>query len=692
MAFTIEETVMSESGSSTRREWPGTEEERPGSAGEPTDEPTDDDRQGPRDNGRGSARTTAAALATGTAIGAAAALVDGSSRHRPTPTGAGAAVNTPGPGEEPASVETRSAAKTTAPVREPTSGGTGADPARSGGRTPRDGGPPAGSPPAAGSSSGGGRNLGLTAAAGLGTAAAADLLGSGDRENDTHATPPGGKHAVGHAVPGQMFVTQPVGDQGFTPTTNSPPEPTALGGPAATSSGTPVQNRSSQSPTSQDPTGPSPPAAGITPSQSGQTPWTIGPQNSGQMPSQTSGVPESINGSGMVHPASSASPLLYDSQGHPLGTVDSSGRLVPAPGSAWSGDPHGLTSVLYDSSGRPVAMVGSSGDIVPISASQTPATLGTVSRQSANSAPNRQQPPPNGTDSSQGSTQTQQPTSSELVPGPSVPYTDEEINNIMLGETPEQRRQEVDDALRRALDDPAMTAEQRAAIQSVLNSGNIPNLSDDFFSHNYSYTPKDENGNTLKDKSGNPVPPENLNALSAVATVALLTDQYNHLKVDISTLSDASDQLELKMPHITTPANKLNQSFEDALGKFDWVIDKWGDPDGSIAKAKAGFIRLKAVLFGGEYLDFNCIARVDGNVAATAKTIENYSSSLGEAASKYIQMEDANLSQFGLSVDGFDPRSKRDKDRYIDGKDNSDKHPPGYYDTTNPASPYYKQK
>jgi hypothetical protein len=667
----------------------GESSKRRQSPGEDDEEPPDNGRQGQGPGGTDDQGTagTLAPIAAGAAIGTAAATIDGSS-HRRSPSGSGEAEQTTGaapgdtepggrsPGDPPSDAIgvprgtvgspdlDGPAGPRYVPARETPNSGVPSPDAPGAVAAPRDrmkpgpesgkdgppppGGSAIGPPSAGGAPNGAGRMLGLAAAAGLGTAATAGLLGSGhSKPADPGALPPaGGSGSHGHLPPGQSFPANSGGDQGLGPVAYAQRSPAAPAGSSAPGTGTPLSGAPTpgntpqyaasgmpaQNPISQGSTGSaSPPASEVhstTPAHTGQTPLTIGPANAGQAPSYAGQVP-----------VTGTSSLLYDSEGHPLGMVNGSEQLIPAPGSTWSGDPHSLPPVLYDSSGRPVAMVDNTGHVVPISA--TPGQPLTTTNTPGHQGVSQQHDPA----SSSASSSTVQPITVE-VPGVEVPETGAQLAQRLRGETPAMRKQEIQTELS--------------------NSGiNMPNgikywrdLPASFFDKD-SYTYNDGKKITQ------------LDALQAAAMVEMLYDSFSQFTVDIRNLSDAAAKVDSKVDEVTNPARPLTAAFDTAAKMWDGLASKFGD-DPNITIARQNFVAIRSALLGGAYTDptARTCGITPGAINAVVQSIQNQANSLRMIASKYVAIEEENLRQFSLHVDNsLDPRTPQDKKRFVNGKD-----------------------
>ncbi len=232
--------------------------------------------------------------------------------------------------------------------------------------------------------------------------------------------------------------------------------------------------------------------------------------------------------------------------------------------------------------------------------------------------------------------------------------------------------------------------EQFLAQQGLLSQNgdkNWPTLPDGFFNQD-TYTYKDDNGKEYQ-----------LSTLNAAATVAMLSDAFAHFKVDILALSDTAGKLKPQADLIRTAAIPLRQAFDKVDKMWAGIFDLVGNSeDPNVAKARDNYNQLRNSLLGGT-VD-NPAARscqiTDGNISIVAKAVENEGVLLYEMASAYVEEEERNLSWFGLHAD--DPRPAWEKARFHTSADlktytdlaQDPKYPPGYFDPTNPHSPYYQ--
>ncbi|GAA4497600.1 hypothetical protein GCM10023191_041360 [Actinoallomurus oryzae] len=489
-----------------------------------------------------------------------------------------------------------------------------------------------------------GRRLGLAAAAGLGAAAAAGLLAVEHTDDHPHPAPPDGGHHDVHTPPGRTPATQPSGDQGITPTENTPADPAAPGEPVAADTGTPDATHTPD------------------PAQPGFSPQDLGGQDLGDrdLTSQaprgftiTDGAP-AVGGSNASDLGQSPT-TLYDSSGHPVMALDRSGQWQPiSNGPETQNGTRGRSSVLYDSSGDPVAMLDSAGQVVPISGR---APVGTSTQRTTGTGR-----------TSTGDDSAQQTQSGQGSAPQYVPMSDAEIAQYMRGLTPEQRAAEI----QKVLDDQKIH----------LSGAKLPGLPNGFW---------DKDGYTYIDENGKK---NTLNLLAAAATLTMLEDYFSHFKTDISALSDTAAKLSAKGDDIDSPAVALALAFNAVDGIWKTLFDDVGNAsDESITKVQNNFYQLKSLLFGGNVTNptDNKTAMTNGNIATVASAIRDQASSLNLAASQYVQTEEENLSQFGMHAD--DPRPAWEKARYVNGQDlaKTGNFPPGFFDPHNPSSPYYQQ-
>ncbi|GLY81893.1 hypothetical protein [Actinoallomurus iriomotensis] len=580
------------------------------SPGPAPEEGTEPDERAVRD---GDDAERAKTLAAGAAVGAAVAIGE-------TPDDALAAP------------EARTRSTVRAEPSTPTAGrpavpGTGTPTVRS--KKPADPGtdPHAGPPDSAGTGGAGpARTLGLGAAAGLGGVAAAGLLSGGHADGhapSSHTSHQGPVHPGAGVPPGP-------GDQGYTPL--DPGTASLMQGSDPGSPGKQVPDPAAQSPTAAgtpsthghhgtDPASPQQDTVG----------WT-GSQDTRDRPYDTSSQPLGGEISDRATSADAAPTVLYDSSGHPAGTVDDSGRFSPISGGTPSSDAPG--SILYDASGNPVATTDASGNVVPLSA-ERPATGTDATAQGAGQDDTT---PADGV----------QPRSATQTPGGEPTYTydytypemtdDQRLWYDPLSLTPEQRDKILRDEM----------AKNGVKLPPA-DGKDIPLLPDSFWQ-----------------KDGYDVNGQHLTPVEAAATIYGIASSFSVNVNELGTLAGHMDDLY----------QTLSGAWAKLYGKIaDLKVDDVFGDDENLAD------------FHQQYTD-----TTNSHSDAALQVMNGLTAQAGglrQTASAYIQQENANLAPFGVTA--VDPRSAMDQARYQNGQDMSDHYPYWYFDTSDPRSPFFKK-
>lgn len=562
------------------------------------------------------------------------------------------------------------------------------------------------------------RALGVAAAAGLGAVAAVELLDAGVGAGETHSgdgprgprSAPGPVQSSPHGTSGDASVqldtagqAGTAGDAGKAAAGDPPAASGSASGsastahpgqPGATSHPGPSPAHAKPAPLIPGPhgalaanpatnasllTGPAVPTAASATSLAGSSPGPARPTAVPVLPSGT--VPAGGTPSATATSPKSEGPwsVLYDSAGAPVGMVDAAGAFSAFPGTPAASASATSPLNLYDASGHQVSTYDGASRLMPLAtAGQSPWLTGippayaTPSAQAMGSgAPVTSVNPPG---------QQQVVTQVQYTP---VPLPDSQVNQNMLNDSPAARQDAIRQFLQSALNDPGTTPAEKAAIQQVLD-GSIPNLPDSFYAHG-SYTYKDDNGKVTT-----------LNTLQAAATVAMLQEEFSHFKVYIQDLSDTAGKLYAKGDDIQLPAMSLGLKFQAVSKMWDTLFaDAGNSSDPNIQAAQANFMQVKNTLFGGSIDDPTTMScRITkGNIPITAQAIRDKADQLYEIAAKYVSEEQTNLSYFHLQAD--DPRPAWEKARFtvVNGNpvDNAQtgKYPPGYFDPSNPGSPFY---
>jgi hypothetical protein len=189
-------------------------------------------------------------------------------------------------------------------------------------------------------------------------------------------------------------------------------------------------------------------------------------------------------------------------------------------------------------------------------------------------------------------------------------------------------------------------ADREKAIQTVLAENkaplpygmNMPVLPADFFTKSYHYEYTDDAGVTHK---------EQLDPLSAAATVVMLKEQFFDLKTDINALNSTAAALKSKAADLQAPS-ALVAAFANADSMFQQMYATWGEfGKDQIVKLQNQVNYLRGVLLGGTP------DNPKGNINNVAMALEEEANTLNVTAAKQVDTEEKALQYFNLHADKY---------------------------------------